>query len=113
MATIAVQSLETTGLTFVLSAASSGLADKFSNDGKTLIYIKNGNGDAKKVIIASAFSPLPKGVALADSTIDLGATVERMAGPFEPGIWNDSSGYVNLTYATHTALSLAVISLNT
>ncbi len=113
MAILTVQGLEATGLTFVLSTASSGLADKFLNDGETFLYLKNGDGNAKKVIIASEFSPLPKGLALANTTIDLGATVEKFAGPFEPGIWNDRSAYVNLTYTTHTAISIAAISFNT
>lgn len=113
MATLTVKSLECTGSTFSFESASSGLADKFLNDGETFIYIKNGDGSTKSVIITSELSPLPKGVALSHTTIELAGTAEKIAGPFNPAIWNDSSGYVNLTWATHTAMTIAVFSFNT
>ena len=113
MATLTVQSVEVTGLNTSYTAASSGLADKFSNDGLTFLHIKNGDVSTKSVIIESKFSPLPKGLTTLNATVELSGTQEKMVGPFEKAIWNDSSGYVNLAWATHTAVTIAVVSMNT
>lgn len=113
MATITVQSLETTGLTFAFSTASTTLTDQFANDGETVLYIKNGAAATNQVVIASQFDPVPKGLVKTNITVNMAGTQEKMCGPFEQAIWNDANGYVQLTFATHTSLYFAAISLNT
>lgn len=113
MGAITVQSLETTGATIAFTAASSGLADEFINDGETYLHIKNGAATTNAVVIISQFSPVPKGLAKTNITVSLAGTEERIAGPFLQAAWNDSSGDVQITCTTHTNLFYAAISLNT
>jgi hypothetical protein len=62
-------------------------------------------------IIDSKVSPVPKGLVAIDVTVDVSASGERMSGFFEQGAYNDSSGCVQITYTTHTGLTVAAISV--
>jgi len=110
MARITVQTLSTAGLTPVFTAASVS-GDEFLNDGHTFVHIKNSVAATNAVIIASKVAPVPKGLVAINVTADVSASGERMSGFFDRDAYNDSSGCVQMTYTTHTGLTIAAISV--
>ena len=110
MAKITIQSLTTAGLNAAYTAASSG-GDEFINDGHTFIHVKNAVAATNAVIVASKVSPVPKGLVLINCSVDVSVSGDKLAGFFDPGAYNDSSGCVQLTYSTHTGLTIAAISV--
>lgn len=111
MGTITVQNLTTLGLVATFTAASSGLSDEFSNNGHTFIYVKNSVAATNSAIITSRVTPVPKGLVAVNVTVEVSASGERMSGFFDQGAYNDSSGNVTITWATHTGLTVAAISV--
>jgi hypothetical protein len=111
MARLTVQALSTAGLTPAFVAAATILGDEFLNDGHTFLYIKNSVAATNAVKIASKVAPVPKGLVAIDVTAEVSASGERMGGFFDQGAYNDSSGCVQLSYTTHTGLTLAAISV--
>ena len=110
MATLTVQALTTAGLQATYTAAAVA-GDEVVNDGHSLIHVKNGHSAATTVTIASQMSPVPKGLVAADMTVEVTASGEKMIGFFSKLAYNDSSAMLQLTYTTHTSLTLAVISV--
>ncbi len=88
------------------NAAAGG--DQFLNDGRTVLYFKNTNATTRTITIATAGTI--GGLAIADVTVAVAENEVRLVGPFEPRIYNDASGYVQLTYtAVATLLTVAAI----
>lgn len=110
MARITVQALSTAGLTPVYTAASSA-GDEFLNDGHTLVVVKTSAAATNAAAVSSKVAPVPKGLVLANVAIEVSALGERMSGFFDQGAYNDSSGCVQISYTTHTGLSIAAISV--
>lgn len=110
MARLTVQSLTTAGLTPTFSAAGSA-GDDFINNGHTFLHIKNSVAATNAAVIASKVSPVPVGLVAINVTVDVSASGERMSGFFNQGAYNDSSGCVQITYTTHTGLTVAAISI--
>ena len=111
MGTITVQALTTAGKTPSYMAASSGLSDEFVNNGHTFLFIKNGVAATNSAVITSRVTPVPKGLVAINVTVEVSASGERMSGFFDQDAYNDSSGNVTITYATHTGLTIAAISV--
>ena len=115
MATLSVQSLVETGVNATYTAAAE-LGDKFANDNarRTFVHIKNGSAGsititfdvptANQTTTKTGFGSLTK----ADLEVVVPAGEERFAGPFY-SCYNDTSGYVNITYSDHEDLTLAVL----
>jgi hypothetical protein len=110
MAELSIQSLTTTGLISSYTAAASA-GDEIANSGYVFVHFKNGAGAPTTVTIASQVAPVPKGTTLIDLSIEVTAAGEKMAGFFNDGAFNDSSGMMQLTYSTHTSLTIAAISV--
>jgi hypothetical protein len=110
MAEITIQSLSTAGLDSSYTAASS-TGDELINNGNTFLHFKNGAGAPTTVTIASQVAPVPKGTTLVDLSIEVTAGGEKVSGFFSDGAFNDSSGMMQLTYSTHTSLTIAAISV--
>lgn len=108
MATLAVQSSAQTGTALTFNATAGG-GDQFLNDGDVILIVNNGSGGALTV----TFDPggLPGGLTLADvtGTVDNG-DIEAF-GPFPGGLYNDSSGYVQVSWSTTTSVTAAVLSV--
>jgi hypothetical protein len=107
MATLTVQNSLITGLQPTYSAVAS--SDVFSNDGRTVIYIKNAGGSPDTVGIDSA--------VLCNQGFDHdgGGSVtnatEKVFGPFEPARFNNSNGQVTVTHSFLTSVTCAVLRL--
>ena len=109
MGTLTVQSLTTLCLTASYTAMTT--SDEFPNNGHTLIHIKEAGAATKSVVVQSKVSPVPVGLVALDVTVEVSASGEKWSGFFSPDAYNDSSGNVQLRPATHTGLSIAVISV--
>jgi hypothetical protein len=85
--------------------------DTFVNDGRVLIYIKNGDASPITVTITTPLS-LRGGIAVDDPETTVPATDEEVLGPFDPTIFNaaDGSG-VEVNYSADTSVTIAVIRL--
>lgn len=106
MATLTAVTTLPTGVTFAPTAAAVG-GDQFLNNGNERFYIKNASGGSITVTFAPAGTP--GGLALATYTVTVGAGVEKFVGPFSPQYFNNSSGYVTVTYSAVTSVTVAVI----
>lgn len=89
------------------AVAAAGGGDKFLNDGSVLFYVKNGGGSAVTVTVEA--SGMPGGLSLTDPAISVAAGAEKIAGPFNPTLFNDATGYVNVTYSGVTSVTVSPI----
>lgn len=110
MATLAIQQMTSSGLEATYASAAAG-GDKFANNGKTFIHVKNGDGSDKTVTITSQVTEPPAGTAAANIAVTVTAGEERMIGPLNQNGFNDSNGDVNVTYSAVTSVTVAAISL--
>lgn len=109
MATLTVQEIVIGGITPSFAAAAGG-GDQFLNNGRCFFEAKNGSGGA--ITVTFVTSATIAGYALADATVSVGATTgDKMAGPFPPDLFNDSSNYVQVTYSGVTSLTVGAFRL--
>lgn len=109
MATLTVQQIAVTGITPSFASAAVG-GDQFLNNGKCFLEVKNGSGGDITVTIATQATT--GGYAVADQTVTVAATTgDKMIGPFPPDLFNDSSGYVQVTYSGVTSLTVGAFRL--
>lgn len=113
MATLTVQKPAATPVDISYAACAAG-GDKFLNDGKTQIHIKNASAGAITVTFTAGASNA--------NTCNFGVTgtahqrqevipagANRLIGFFDKDRYNDTDGYVNMTYSGVTTLTIAVL----
>ncbi len=110
MATLTIQALTTFSLVATYTALNA-TCDQFLNNGHTFLVIKNSVAGTNCLTIASQVSPVPKGLVAINVTVDVTANAEKHIGFFDGNAYNDSSGYCQMTYTTHTGLTIAAISV--
>ncbi len=110
MATLTVYTPSVSGATFTAVAATVG-GDVVPNNGKTVLYVKNGGGGSITVTITPQ-NTTPSGFSLAPVAVVLATTVERMIGPFDPQYFNNSGGQIVITYSGVTSVTVLPISLS-
>jgi hypothetical protein len=103
------------GLSLTYTACSEE-GDKFEGTGKNkFVVIKNtSEGEITVTIVAqttSFDSPVYGTSSVANATIAVAPNATGCIGPFPSMAFNDSDGYVNMTYSSHTNLSVAICSL--
>ena len=103
MATIAVKTVSIDGVTVGATAAAAG-GDQFLNTGREWVRFVNASGGDITVTV-TAQSDCIHG-ELDDITIVVPAGEERYAGIFQPDVYNDINGYVQVTYSGVTSFSL-------
>ncbi len=107
MALLSVQNSSIAGFAPTYSAVSA--SDEFPNDGRTVIYIKNG-GASPDVVGIDSLVACNQG-----SDHDGGSSVtnatEKCFGPFDPTRFNNSNGRVTVTNSFITSVTCAVIRL--
>ena len=109
MATLTVQNTSLTGITPSWVSAASG-GDEFANTGDTYVEFKNVSAGA---IVVTIQTPAKiEGIDIAEITVTIPLTsgVKRI-GPFDPAIFNASTGRVVMTYDAHTDLSVGAFKL--
>lgn len=86
-------------------APASG-SNAFVNDGRTFIHVKNGAGAP---ITATFLTPgNVAGLAIADLVVTVANGTEKMIGPFEPGLFNQSDGKVHVDWSSETSVTAGV-----
>jgi hypothetical protein len=101
--------LARTGITPTYNAATAPATggDGFSNDGKTFIHVLN-TGTEKTLTIQTPGTV--DGLAISDRTVTIPATTgNKMIGPFQTSIYNQSDGKVYLDWSLETAVTFAVV----
>lgn len=107
MATLTVQEISRSGVAPSFASAAGG-GDQFLNDGKTYLEVVNGATDCNVTIVTQS---TVDGLAVADKTVTVSASTRKKIGPFPPSIYNDTSGYVQLTYDDVSNVTVGVFRL--
>ena|SRR3990167_3538091 len=102
------QQIVRTGLEQTYEAAYVD-GNKFSNDGRMFLIVKNGAGAPITVTVQTPGTV--DGLAVAEQTITVTNAEERMIGPFPPGIYNQSDGMVYVDYSSVTTITVALLRL--
>ena len=105
MATLTAQSVVPTGLNPTYSSAAGG-GDEFANTGEQVAHIKNGGAGAINVTFVTAATS--GGLAIADQVINIPASGERLCGPFNQNLYNDSNNRVQITYDGVDTVTIAI-----
>jgi hypothetical protein len=108
MATLTKQVVTTAGLADSLASAAGG-GDQFTNTGNEWLEVLNGGGASIDVTIATPATA--NGEPIADRVVAVAAGARKKIGPFNPSIFNDSSGYVQVTYSAVTSVTVGVFKL--
>jgi len=95
---LTASSIARTGVEMDLVAANSTSGQEFSNDGRTMLVVKNFGGDTVSVNVEYQAS-LDGGLVTPgnlDAAVGDGET--RLFGPFPAELYNDSDGNVEIDY---------------
>ena len=106
--TLTVQPIIRTGLTASYSDATTG-GIAFANEGRSVVHIKNGSGATTTLTIVTPGTV--DGLAISDRTVQIAAATEEFIGPFQPGIYNQSTDVVHVDISTASTTSIAVMSI--
>ena len=113
MPELTVEAIAKTGLEPTLvSADVSG--DFFNNDGQTFLFVENGATDVVVTVTAqntSASKPGFGDLTFTDNVTTVTASTQEFIGPFEPSIFNDGNGDVQVTYDDISNVTLGAIRL--
>lgn len=107
MAILTVQSIVKTGLIDALVAAAGG-GDSFQNTGNEFLDVNNASVGSINVTVAAQKACADYGVSNAahDIVVAVGAGVRKKIGPFDPKVYNDANGRVQITYSDVTTLTV-------
>lgn len=108
MATLTLQPIGRSGITPAYVACTAG-GDQFANAGNVFVHIKNAS--VADITVTIGTPQTVDGLAVADRAVVVPDADEVIIGPFPRATYNDSSGYVQLTYSGVTTLTIAAISL--
>lgn len=105
MALLAAQKVTQAGLEAAYAAAAAA-GDKFANNGKRFLHVKNAS---VAQITVTVTTPVTVGsLAVADQTVDIPAGEDRLIGPFGAE-FTDSLGETSISYSGATSVTLAVL----
>jgi len=108
-ATLTVQEISLAGITPSYTAAE-GDGNSFANDGDVFLQVKNAGSEITVTIQTPA---KVGGVDVEEITVVVPATTgDKMIGPFEPTIFNQSGGVVYVDYSAVTSVTVAAIKLD-
>jgi hypothetical protein len=96
----------TTPVSPTLNAAANG-GNTFANNGRVLLNIRNGSAVTLTATISTTYAPA--GLTLSNMTVTVPAGQERIAGPFDPTLFNDSGGAVTANWSVTVTVTFAVI----
>lgn len=106
MADLTIQETGITGLSPTYSTASAS-GDTFSNDGKTLLHVKN-DGAASITVTAAGIGKCSQGF-IHDLDVTVAAGGEEIIGPFDWKRFNNDQQKVSLSYSDATAVTVAAV----
>ena len=79
--------------------------DQFANDGNTVLKVTT---TSNAIVVTVAGVPCSHGRS-ANTVYNLLAGKEYHLGPFDPGLFNDGNGNVNITYDISTGAKVAAV----
>lgn len=108
MATLTAVPAARTGLDFIGDSvlAETG-GDTFPNTGRELVVLANGDDSDTTVTFVTPVTV--DGKAVANRAVVVPAGESRLCGPFQPGIYNNAAGGVDITYSSATDLTVYVV----
>ncbi len=98
-------------LTAIAVAADAAKSDKFLNTGLQFLYINNGGGSPITVTLTYGVGGTIDGQSLPNRTISVTNGHAVLVGPFPTNLYNDSSGYMNISYSAVTSVTVAPVLL--
>ena len=102
--TLSVATCLYTGITPSFTSAADTVY--VPNNGYTLIEVKNASGGEITVTVHSQIAA-EEGQAASDLEVAVAATTgDKIIGPLKQGVWNDSAGYVMLTFSAKTSVTV-------
>lgn len=105
MATLATQVIGLSGLAPAYAAAAGG-GDKCEVGDRNFLHVKNGAASAVTVTLTATASV--RGQAVANLTVSVPASGERMIGPIQPDLFqNASDGLCGIGYSSATSVTVA------
>ena len=108
MATLTVQNISLAGITPSYAGAAEA-GDEFLNTGDTFFQIKNGGSEATVTIETPAKI---EGIDIAEIAVVVPATTgDKMIGPFDSSIFNQTTGRVAVTYSSETSITVGAFKL--
>lgn len=102
MATLTPKISARAGTTLNLAQAAAAGGDQFANSGFELVLLTNVNVGAARTVtvpVSAAATAAAEGKTIGPRTIALAASSYVIAGPFPPGLHNDTNGMCQLTYS--------------
>jgi len=106
---LTVQEIVISGLENALEAANAD-GEEFANDGNVFIMAANGSGGAITLTFKTP-GTVGGGVAIDEHEVSIAAGDEEMIGPFDPAIFNQSDGNVDLDFSAVTSLTVGAFKL--
>jgi hypothetical protein len=98
-----------TGITPVYVAGSASLGHSFANTGHEMLHVKNGGVAPVDVTIATTGKLA--GLSLAALKVTVTNAQERMIGPFDPTVFNQPDGTVNVDLSGDAGITLGVFAV--
>jgi len=106
MATLTVQQPDHDGTTITFAAVAA--SDVFANDGDTIALFNNGSGG--NITITTTAAGTPGGLSLSDVvTGNIANGAIGAVGPFDPTLFNNSSGQVTVAASSTSSVTVAVV----
>jgi hypothetical protein len=103
------------GLTFLSYSAASSGGDEYENNGRFFVVIKN-SGEVSCTVtftaqVTSFHSPQYGTSSIANATLAVASGRSGFIGPFPVSTFNDTNGYVQMTYSATSDVTVAICSL--
>lgn len=106
MATLTVQ--QPTSASPVITFAAVAASDVFTNDGDTIAIFNNGSGG--NITITVGPGGTPGGLSFADEVSgNIANGAIGKVGPFDPTLYNDSSGQVVIASSNTSSVTVAIV----
>jgi hypothetical protein len=106
MAALLTQVVSASGLAPTYAAASGG-GDTYSPGDHVFAHIKNGGGASSTATFTTP--GLVDGLAIADLTVSVPASGERMIGPLPARTFSKSDGQADITCSPTTSVTIAIV----
>lgn len=100
------EQLARTGITPTFTAADVA-GDRFANDGRTMVRVKNGSGSA--VTVTFVIPTTVDGQAVTGKAMVVPATTGDVMSDVFPPEYNNSLGEVSWTYSAVSSVTVAVV----
>lgn len=89
-------------------AADAALSDRWVNTGNELLWISNGGGSPITLTLSYGVGGTIDGKVLPVYTFSITNGKQYLMGPFPVGLYNDSNGFMNISYSAVTSVKILV-----